>query len=147
MFSSKTKASIILLVTLALGILIGGLGSNYLKTQRIGRMAHMRHRDGFQHVLNQVLNPTEEQKIAIREVTDKYHEKFAKQLEANMLHMEASFDSMKADLKPILTEEQLRLFEKRFRYGKPGDGFGPPGKRNGRQRRPRPPRDTDTPGI
>ncbi len=151
MFSSKSKATLILILTLILGILIGGMGSNYIRAKRIGRMAGMRKPEGFREVLVRVIKATPEQREAIFAITDKHHEQFAKQLEEHMAMVEANFDSMKAELKPILTEEQLKIFDEQFkrpkagpgRPGVPGGQFGgpPPGghlERPGKDRGQRP---------
>lgn len=130
MFKTKTKAGLILIGTLVLGIIIGVLGSRYLVEKRIGRMAGMRYQKGFVEVFIKLIDPAENQEQAVRAVLEKHHDRFRKIMEGRMVEIRTSMDSLKVELIPLLTEEQYRVFEDRFmnkrmgRWSRP-HGFGP----------------------
>ena len=65
MYKNQIKASILLIVTLLLGLILGGLGSQYLIENRFEQMAKMRYPDGFVNVFEQIIDPKGRMKFAI----------------------------------------------------------------------------------
>ncbi|NQT96225.1 MAG: hypothetical protein HQ562_00650 [Candidatus Marinimicrobia bacterium] len=138
MFKTKTKAGLILIGTLVLGIIIGVLGSRYLVEKRIGRMAGMRYQKGFIEVFIRLIDPAEDQEQAVRAVLEKHHDRFLKIMEGRMVEIRTSMDSLKVELIPLLTEEQCRIFEERFMNKRMGRWSKPPGFSPGKPDKHRP---------
>ncbi len=126
----QTKSSLILLVTLLLGIMIGALGMNFYKNQRMVQFKDFREREMFMGLHERIIQPhSEAQRDSIMQVLDKYLPRFKELHEKNKDEIAVIIDSLQNDLKPILSEEQWqRLIERRERMDRWGgpDKFGPP---------------------
>jgi len=123
MFKTKTKAVLILISTLVLGIIIGVLGSRYIVEKRIGRMAGMRYQEGFIEVFITLIDPAEDQEQAVRAVLKKHHDRFLKIMESRMGEIRTSMDSVYSELTGVLTEDQLQGLAKHLE--RPGFPRGP----------------------
>ena len=126
----KTKGALILFSTLLIGVLIGTLLSGWFVRDRLRPIPHPRH---FVRSTERLIAPQdEEQRQAVRAVLRRYA---AALRELNAKHREAlkeQLDSSRAELAPLLSEEQLRRLDRRQRRF--GELMGPWRERHKRQR-------------
>ena len=126
----KTKGALILFSTLLIGVLIGTLLSGWFVRDRLRPIPHPRH---FVRSTERLIAPQdEEQRQAVRAVLRRY----AAALRAlDTKHREAlkeQLDATRAELAPLLSEEQLRRLDRRLRRF--GELMGPWRERHKRQR-------------
>lgn len=134
---ARTKSVLILSATLLIGIVLGGVISGAIVNRRLQQLTELRRPGGFEFFLEHAIQPEdEEQAEAIHDVLERMGPRFHEILERSHSEMEALRDSVRAELDPILTEEQKERLEARTRM-RPGL-MRPPGLRG-----PRPPRDWD----
>ena len=128
------KTSLILLVTLLIGLLLGTLVSGFVRQNHFEkRVAGWRSPEGFIHRCEMVIHPDDPQREKVREILDRHaaffgelHDNFQKEFEARM-------DSLKKELGPILTEEQKALFDRMGSFERRGRrGYKPYGHRKPR---------------
>ena len=109
----RTKGALILFSTLLIGVLIGTLLSGWFVRDRLRPIPHPRH---FVRSTERLIAPQdEEQRQAVRAVLRRY----AAALRAlDTKHREAlkeQLDATRAELAPLLSEEQLRRLDRRLR--------------------------------
>lgn len=109
----RTKGALILFSTLLIGVLIGVLLSGWFVRDRLRPIPHPRH---FVRSTERLIAPQdEEQRRAVRTVLRHYAAKL-RALDAE--HREAlkeQLDATRAELAPLLSEEQLRRLDRRQR--------------------------------
>lgn len=119
--STRLKTSLLLSCTLVLGMMIGAFLSNiYINHKQDVMRKSMRRPDWFAEQFEKIVEPTEEQQAAIRDVFQKHRDRVMKYQREFPMHM----DTLKQELNAILTEEQLKKLnehEKLFRDRKPFD--------------------------
>lgn len=134
---ARTKSLLILSATLLIGIVLGGVISGAIVNRRLQHLTELRRPGGFAFFLEHAIQPEDEaQAEAIHNVLERMGPRFHEILERSHTEMEALRDSVRAELDPILTEEQKKRLEARTRM-RPGL-MRPPGFRG-----PRPPHDWD----
>ena len=101
------KTSLILIVTLLIGMILGALlGGALLRSRVKDRAARIRTPHGFANRMERIIQPDESQREAVREILLRHADRFSQFHD----QFAALADSLKKDLDPILTEEQkLRL--------------------------------------
>ena len=109
----RIKGALILFSTLLIGVLIGTLLSGWFVRDRLRPIPHPRH---FVRSTERLIAPQdEEQRQAVRAVLSRY----AAALRAlDTKHREAlkeQLDATRAELAPLLSEEQLRRLDRRLR--------------------------------
>ena len=109
----RTKGALILFSTLLIGVLIGILLSGWFVRDRLRPIPHSRH---FVRSTERLIAPQdEEQRQAVRAVLRRHA---AALRELNAKHREAlkeQLDASRAELAPLLSEEQLRRLDRRQR--------------------------------
>jgi len=111
--SLKCKTTLIIVITLIIGILIGTfLVAPPIARQRIRKIAKMRHREGFIRGLEQLIEPTDAQQDSIRIILVRYGERFEGVFERQRKEIIALMDSLRQQLDPILTDEQKARLER-----------------------------------
>ena len=106
----KTKSIILALTTLAVGFLLGMLTSSQLRNQRLRPVRVFFAEERFKEGMYQAIQPTEEQKVKIDNILDKYSKlnseagtAFRKEFEVRMVQFRNEID---ANLTP---EQVIRL--------------------------------------
>ena len=123
----KAKIALIIIVTLIIGVAMGGLLDRALVRRKIRKTFAVRQPDRFVHFMERIIQPEPEQKEQIRAVLQKHASRMEEMRGKFFFDMEAERESLIKDLDPLLTPEQ----KERLEQGPPG--FFP-------DRRPRPDR-------
>jgi hypothetical protein len=111
--SVRSRAIVVLIAALAMGVLIGTLVVGPTVARR-----HFRHvdedrsREGFASRLEKILKPDSSQAGPMREILTKYSAQFEKIETEYHASMRALGDSLRKDLDPILTAEQRARLER-----------------------------------
>jgi hypothetical protein len=125
---TRTKTTLIIIATLVIGIFIGALGSGFVVQRSARHFGERKHREIFIDRVVEVIDPTPDQERVVRAILTKHSEQFEEMSDRFRLEAAALFDSLKADLDTVLTEEQkARLQERVEKMPRP-------------MRHPRPPR-------
>jgi len=110
----KLKITLIIIVTLVIGIVIGAMVNRTLSQNRIRNIISSRRPDFFISFYEKIIEPDAAQSELIREILIK-HAKHISDIRTNFFdEMSSSFESLKAELDPILTAEQKEHLKRRF---------------------------------
>ncbi|WP_456424618.1 hypothetical protein [Rhodocaloribacter sp.] len=113
--NARTKSALILLVTLAVGILIGSLATSAVINHRIEQLAELRRPTGFSLMLERVIRPQDEtQREQIRAILEEAGARMAELRRSHFSELKSIIDSTRARLDPILTPEQKQRLEAWF---------------------------------
>jgi hypothetical protein len=135
--TASTKSVLRLFSTLLIGMLLGSLITGAVNNRRMSNLAEMRSARGLAFHFEDVIRPeNEEQREAIRAVLDEAAPKFSAAMQESRERMRALTDSVRAELDPLLTEEQRERLEERMRIGPRGAPGGPRRDDDRRRRRP-----------
>jgi hypothetical protein len=108
----KTKSALILLGTLVIGMVLGGLVNARMVDQRIERIGYLRSEPGFVRYWHRAIEPTDEaQRLEIEAVLDGAATRMAEHMRRSRSEARAIMDSTRAELSRVLTEEQMRQLE------------------------------------
>jgi len=128
----KSKITIIIVITLFIGVAIGALLNRALLHRRIGRTLAWGNPASMTANLDRMLSPTDEQSTEIRRILDEHGAALLQIREESMQETLEVMKSLETALDPILTSEQRRrLSRRRFgprAFGKPGTGRPPGGR-------------------
>ena len=123
--SSVAKAVLVVLSTFAIGVVVGALLDAALARDRVEQVRQFRGGRNLAGPLERVIEPTDEaQREAIREVLERAAERHEAIFERTFEEMWATMDSVRAELDPLLTDEQRARLD-RFGPGRDLDRFGP----------------------
>jgi len=128
----RLKISLILIITLLMGMAIGFLISGRVISQRIEKMRNHFSETGFGREIMHVIQPTQEQREKIepvfrdfagknRELMDSYHE-----------NQKEVYEELKEELSEILNEEQINKLDNHWSRRKMMMDKGRKHKRRGR---------------
>jgi septal ring factor EnvC (AmiA/AmiB activator) len=108
--------------TLIIGVVVGMLlHATFLQGQFRKHIHRLRTEDGFIQRFEDLIQPTEEQRVQLEKVLKKHFEEMDKQHEAFRVLM----DSLKTDIDSILTDEQRQRLQKSMFLAKPKSPHGP----------------------
>lgn len=127
------KSSIILIVTLLIGIAIGYELNGMLFRYRFDAPKMMRRPEGFVNHFENIIKPDEAQKKKLRETILKYHTRIEDVSNKNMQRVGQLIDSMNTELRSQLTKEQAARLDGMIQNMKK---FPPPDKMSGPGRGP-----------
>jgi Spy/CpxP family protein refolding chaperone len=115
----KVKTTIVIIITLIFGIVLGAMLNRTFTLQRIKRAFDAVNPNRFTMILEQAIEPSEEQKKQIREILRK-HAKIVSELRKNLEEgMESSFKTLQKELDSVLTPEQKERLEKMIKERRP----------------------------
>jgi hypothetical protein len=112
---TRSKTFWIILSTLVIGIIIGVLVGGMLQEKRWDRIRGMSHQERFLRVMENIIEPNEGQRDAIREILKRQSERMADIRKRHGIEMMALMDSTREELNNILTDEQLERLEKHMK--------------------------------
>jgi hypothetical protein len=141
--SIQWKSTFIIIATLVIGILIGVFLAGPVMHRRVARRVMDRGPEMFTQMMERVIEPTPDQEEAVRSVLEEHSSRLEELHEDFRTEMVTTMDSLKADLDPILNDEQKARLEERHhrleRFMERGPGHrmkgkpGPPGHRPGQE--------------
>jgi uncharacterized membrane-anchored protein YhcB (DUF1043 family) len=112
--NTKVKVVLIIIVTLVIGIVLGAMLNRAFMRHRIQRAFADRNPRGMVSFIERNIRPTPDQREKIREILEKHRKKTADMREKFMMDMQAEFESLEAELDPILTPEQKNRLKRRL---------------------------------
>ena len=115
----KVKTTVVIIITLIIGIVLGAMLNRTFLHQRIRRAFDAVNPNRFTMILERAIDPTAEQKKQIREILQK-HSKDISDLRKNLRDgMQSSLQSLQKELDFVLTPEQKERLEKMMREREP----------------------------
>jgi len=130
---NKTKSITIIIGTLVLGFILGGLVNGMLKHSRRGRLIDMRQKAGFIREFERIVSSDDQRQTSqIRNILDEFHQEFRFLSDGHFGKVQMLFDSLHNRLEPILTDEQKKRLNRHHQQmrvcpGSPnGQGCTPP---------------------
>jgi len=115
--TTKIKSTFILLGVLAMGVAIGALASGTLQQQRKHRFERMPPHERFFLFMERVIEPSEEQRDDVERIIETRSEQLRELHETHQTGVIAIYDSLRADLQTLLTDEQKKRFEEQIVKG------------------------------
>jgi hypothetical protein len=132
----KVKTTIVIIITLIFGIVLGAMLNRTFMYRRIQRAFDSVNPNRFMMILERAIGPNQEQKKLVKEILQKHEKEISalrKDLRDGML---SSIESLQKELASVLTPEQKERLEKMMRKR------GPRMRRDGK---PWPPRERPFP--
>jgi len=114
------KTILALIALVAIGFVGGFYTHRTISKKYVNRLVKLREAPGFEAHLYRMLEPTEEQKQQLNPIVERYAEKVTTMHRSFRHERHALLDSMHAEIKPLLDEQQverLERFGKRFPHG------------------------------
>ena len=115
--TTKTKSIFILLGVLAMGVAIGALASGTLQQQRKNRFDRMPPHERFFLFMERMVDPSDEQRDNVERIIETRSEQLRELHETHQTGVIAIYDSLRADLQTLLTDEQKKRFEEQIVKG------------------------------
>ncbi len=115
-FSPRTKSILLLVCTLLLGVLLGAVLNTWLAQERFERIQALRSAQGFERMVERSVAPvSDEQSEQISIVMEEWGPRIVQQRREHRRETRALMDSVRTDLRPILSDEQMERLEERLR--------------------------------
>ncbi|MDX2247630.1 MAG: hypothetical protein SF052_12675 [Bacteroidia bacterium] len=129
----RIKPILIILLTLVIGFAAGFISSGWIVKKRFENMRKiMDDQAHFENFFSQIAQADPEQMAKIRPILEKYHEEVRQSQRIFFTQMRERSDSLRLQLKPYLTEEQIEKviqemkFRGRKRNHRQPEGLRPP---------------------
>jgi hypothetical protein len=133
----RAKISFIVIITLIIGIVIGGLAYRILVQKRIEKVFLIRHPDYIAAFYERALELGPEQSSRVREILNQNAQTVAKIRTNFQEEVQSAHEALREELDPLLTPEQKQRLERgpldRRMFRKP-DRKSPPPSRMGRNK-------------
>lgn len=110
----KIKSTLIILVTFIIGMIAGGMITQAFFKYQLEKALSMRLPKGFAAHFERIIEPTDVQRNALREILHKYGEKYSEigqRIRKDFLPIQ---EAMRKELNSILTPEQRKRLDMRF---------------------------------
>jgi len=127
--SMKSKVTFIIVITLVLGIFVGFMLNRIYSQSRVRNILSRRSPDFFVTFYERILEPDTKQSKMIGEILDTHAKQVSAIRENFQEELQSLFESMKAQIEPILTPEQKERLKERF--PRPSPYRDRPGKKRG----------------
>ena len=119
--SPRVKSALLLAATLLIGGVLGALLHARLAERRIERIAFLRSSQGFARYLERAIEPeSPEQRAAVRAILDRAAARMGEHVARSRRERRAILDSTRAELRTVLSEEQMARLEARLAPRRPG---------------------------
>lgn len=113
--NTKAKIALIIILTLVIGILLGATLNRTFMRHRIQKAFAHRNPMGMVSIMEEKIRPNPEQRKQIREILERHRIKSQEIRDRFMEEMQTEFESLEAELDPILTSEQKDRLMRQFR--------------------------------
>ena len=107
----KTKPTIIIIVTLIIGFVLGFVVNGQLTSQRYQRFVGQDHFDAFKYRMMDIIKPDAAQSKKIEPILEAYAQKAFQNLESSKAQMNELHKDLREDLEPYLNERQIQRLE------------------------------------
>lgn len=125
--NAPLRSTLLLALTLAVGVLFGAVGSGALARLQRDRVRDMRRPPGFVAHLESVIDPRDDrQRDAIRPLLDETARANDRIIRDANDRLRSRMDSLRAALAPLLDADQRARFDRELRGLGPGFRPGPP---------------------
>jgi len=104
----KAKPVILVIVTLGIGFLLGMLTSGQLRSHRLKPVRVFYSEEKFREGMYKAIQPTEEQKVNIDKILDKYSRMNSEATTAFRKEFEARMEKFRNEIDSNLTPDQLK---------------------------------------
>jgi len=102
------KTIFVLLGMLVIGIALGALGQSTMHNQRMEKLNEMRRQGGMYASVDRYIDPVDQaQEDTLRALTKSYQKKLSEFLRHYQWHRSTLMDSLKTDMTPLLTADQI----------------------------------------
>lgn len=122
----KTKTSLIIVITLIVGMVIGALLNRALLQNRVQRVFSMRNPNTFVQSYLEAIKPDSDQEKQIREILERNGQRFEDIRSKSRQDLESSMLAMMSELESLLTPEQIKQLEEKPSMGRPRFGMRSP---------------------
>jgi hypothetical protein len=113
---TKLKSLAIIVATLIIGMVLGGLITARLVNKRLDHITALRSQRGFTHFIERSIEyESEEQREQVAEILDRTARQMFEHLRASRETTMRLLDSTRADLSEVLSEEQMEQLERRLK--------------------------------
>ena len=112
----KVKTALIIIITLIIGIFLGAMLNRALIRHKIHKAFSMHRPDQLTFFLEEMIQPTPEQKEQLRAILEKHSDSMKEMRQQFFSEMETERESFFKELEPILTPEHME----RLKKGPPG---------------------------
>lgn len=111
--NTKVKVTLIIIVTLVIGIALGAMLNRAFLRHRIQRAFATRNPVGMVSFIERSIRPTPDQRAKIREILEQHRIKSQEIRDRFMEEMQLEFESLESELDPVLTPEQKKRLKDR----------------------------------
>ena len=126
-FSPRTKSIALLVATLLLGIVLGAVLNAWWAHERFERIRRLRTAGGFEQMVLRTVEPqSPEQREEIEQVVMGAAERLDSLRARHWGELRSVIDSMRVELEPVLTDEQMQALSDRIRMHRRRSGPPPP---------------------
>lgn len=108
----KTKSNLIIIGSLIIGIIIGSIVTVSILKPKSSNRVDWRKPGSYQKRMFEIIKPNETQKDSLAKVMKKYEEKMMRHHKTAMEEYRLKADSLRAELKRFLSDEQIEILEK-----------------------------------
>jgi len=109
----KLKIIFVIVITLALGIVMGAMLNRALTQNRIRSILSRRNPVRFVASFEKFIEPSADQRKLVRDILNKHAKRISEIRAKSREELQSSLESMMAELDPILAPEQKKRLEKR----------------------------------
>jgi len=110
----KVKTTLVILFTFIIGMVAGSMLTQAFFKYRMKKVLSMRGPEGFANHFERIIDPTPEQREAVRKILYKYGKKLAEEGEKIREQFRSNHEAINKELEAILTPEQKKRLEERF---------------------------------
>ena len=107
----KTRASIVIIISILLGIAIGFMTANLIHHSRFKDIRSMSSADSFRERTFSIIQPTDNQAIELSPIIDKYGNKFDSLRKYTFTQYKDLFKDLHQEMTPYLSEDQVIAIE------------------------------------
>ncbi len=112
----KIVSTLLIVGTLLVGIVLGVVGNGALQNKRMKELSKIRNNPrGFSEFVIRTVQPADDaQRLEVEQILEKYGAQYRVTRDRQQKEMEAIGDSMRAEMKLILSPEQYNALEEMF---------------------------------
>ena len=114
--STRSQTTLIVVATLAIGILIGLFLAGPVLHRQLRPHFPARYPDGFAFAVEMLIDPEPDQVDAVSKILSEHSDRFSDVSSEYRSEISAVMDSLMKDLDPILTDEQKARLDERHKH-------------------------------